>query len=82
MKNVIVTGASGFIGQTLVAELRTRFPDANVVPVSSKVVDLADEHALFAWLDAQLHHAVTHVVCEFYILLNAESKPDSITFAG
>ncbi|MFM5932101.1 MAG: NAD-dependent epimerase/dehydratase family protein [Novosphingobium sp.] len=53
MKNVIVTGASGFIGQTLVAELRARFPEANIVPVSSKVVDLADEHALFAWLDGQ-----------------------------
>ncbi|MEO7384492.1 MAG: NAD-dependent epimerase/dehydratase family protein, partial [Novosphingobium sp.] len=53
MKNVIVTGASGFIGVTLVAELRARFPDANVVEVSSKVVDLADEVALFSWLGAQ-----------------------------
>ncbi len=50
MKNVIVTGASGFIGKTLVAEIRARFPDANVVEVSSKVVDLADEPALFSWL--------------------------------
>lgn len=53
MKNVIVTGASGFIGRTLVEEIRARFPDANVVPVSSAMVDLADEHATFAWLDAQ-----------------------------
>ena len=53
MKNVIVTGASGFIGKTLVAEIRARFPDANVVEVSSKVVDLADEAALFGWLGAQ-----------------------------
>ncbi|MBC2664436.1 NAD-dependent epimerase/dehydratase family protein [Novosphingobium flavum] len=53
MKNVIVTGASGFIGKTLVAEIRKRFPEANVVAVSSQVVDIADEHALFAWLDEQ-----------------------------
>lgn len=53
MKNVIVTGASGFIGKTLVEAIRQRFPEANVVPVSSKVVDIADEHALFAWLDEQ-----------------------------
>lgn len=53
MNNVIVTGASGFIGRTLVAELRRRFPAANVVAVSSQVVDIADEHALFGWLEAQ-----------------------------
>ncbi|MFC3175199.1 NAD-dependent epimerase/dehydratase family protein [Novosphingobium bradum] len=53
MKNVIVTGASGFIGKTLVAEIRKRFPAANVVAVSSAMVDIADEAALFAWLDQQ-----------------------------
>ena len=63
MNNVIVTGASGFIGQTLVAELKARYPDANVVPVSSKVVDLADEHALFGWLEAQAKaYACDHII--------------------
>lgn len=63
MKNVIVTGASGFIGQTLVAEIRRRFPAANVVAVSSKTVDIADEHALFGWLEQQrVFYECDHII--------------------
>ncbi len=53
MKNVIVTGATGFVGKTLMRRLAERFPDANLVPVGTSVVDIADEAAFFAWLDAQ-----------------------------
>jgi GDP-L-fucose synthase len=50
MKNVIVTGATGFVGKTLVREIRNRFPDANVVEVGTSVVDLSDMHATAAWM--------------------------------
>lgn len=63
MKNVIVTGATGFIGQTVVREIKARFPDANIVPVSSKIVDIADEAALFSWLEKQSqNHACDHII--------------------
>lgn len=51
MKNVIVTGATGFIGQTLVRDIRRRFPGANVIPVGTRTVDLADKDALWKWLE-------------------------------
>ena len=50
MKKVVVTGGTGFIGAALVAELRRRFPQAEIIPVGSSVVDIADEHAFFDWL--------------------------------
>ncbi|MGE3689837.1 MAG: NAD-dependent epimerase/dehydratase family protein [Novosphingobium sp.] len=53
MKNVIVTGATGFVGKTLMRRLAARFPDANLVPVGTSVVDIADEAAFFAWMEAQ-----------------------------
>jgi nucleoside-diphosphate-sugar epimerase len=63
VKNVIVTGASGFIGKTLTAEIRRRYPDANVVAVSSKTVDIADEHAFFAWLEGQAkQYEADHII--------------------
>ena len=50
MKRVIVTGGTGFIGRAVVAELRARFPQAEVIAGGSNVVDIADEHAFFDWL--------------------------------
>ena len=52
MNRVIVTGGTGFIGRALVAEIARRYPEAEVLSVGSAVVDIADEHAWFAWLES------------------------------
>ena len=51
MKRAIVTGGTGFVGRALVEELRRRGPEAEIVPVGTAAVDLADEDAWFAWLE-------------------------------
>jgi GDP-L-fucose synthase len=51
MKSVIVTGATGFLGRTLVSEIRGRFPDCEVIAAGSADVDLADRGAVFEWMD-------------------------------
>jgi GDP-L-fucose synthase len=51
MKNVIITGATGFVGKTLAREIAKRFPDANIVALGSREVDLADRPALWKWLE-------------------------------
>ena len=63
MKRVIVTGGTGFIGAALVAEIRRRSPQAEVIPVGSGVVDIADEHAFFDWLaQVRAEGAVDHLI--------------------
>ena len=50
MKSVIVTGASGFIGRTLVDRIQLRFgPGCAVIALSSSDFDLADRTAAFDW---------------------------------
>jgi len=61
MNRVVVTGGTGFVGRALVGELRRCYPDAEVIAVGSKVVDIADEPAWFAWLD-KLGGDVDHVI--------------------
>jgi GDP-L-fucose synthase len=52
VKNVIVTGATGFVGLTLVAEIRRRFgSECVVVALGSKDVDLASRDETFAWFE-------------------------------
>lgn len=61
MKRVVVTGGTGFVGRALVEEIHRRYPAAEVIPVGSGTVDIADEAAWFAWLE-QLGGAVDHIV--------------------
>jgi GDP-L-fucose synthase len=52
MQNVIVAGATGFIGSTLIARLRRELgADARIVGIGSRDVDLTHRDATFAWFE-------------------------------
>jgi nucleoside-diphosphate-sugar epimerase len=52
MKNVIVTGATGFVGQMLVAAIHRRFGAAcEVIAAASREVDLSRKDATFNWFE-------------------------------
>lgn len=52
MRGVIITGATGFVGKTLVRAIGERFPEARILPVGSKDVDLANQSETFAWFES------------------------------
>ena len=57
MKNILVTGATGFIGQALVRRLQDLVgSEGKVIGLGSNVVDLANRSAVFDWFD-RLHWA-------------------------
>jgi GDP-L-fucose synthase len=52
MKNVIVTGATGFIGRTLVDNIGRRFGlGCGVIALSSKMADLSSKDETFDWFE-------------------------------
>jgi len=52
MKNVIITGATGFIGQTLAHTIKRRFGvGCNVIELGSQVVDLSCKEETFRWFE-------------------------------
>jgi GDP-L-fucose synthase len=53
MKNVIVTGGTGFIGKAVVRQIAARFPGADVMALGTGTVDLAEKLQLFDWMDRQ-----------------------------
>ena len=63
MKDVIVTGGSGFIGSALCARLIAEVGDqGRVFTLSSQDADLVDRDSTFRWFDRQhWTHDVTHI---------------------
>jgi len=51
MKNVIITGATGFVGKALARIVCERFPDARVLPLGTKDVDLSSQAETFEWFE-------------------------------
>lgn len=51
MKNVIITGATGFVGKTLTRLIGERFPEANILSLGTKDVDLANQAETLAWFE-------------------------------
>jgi len=53
MRNIIVTGATGFIGSRLVEVLQQRLePDCKIIPLGTSVVDLSNQDQTFDWFEA------------------------------
>jgi nucleoside-diphosphate-sugar epimerase len=69
MKNVIITGATGFIGRALVHRLRNS-TNGRVIGMGSETVDLVNRAALFDWFE-KLHWAFE---CDHIIHLAALYK--------
>jgi GDP-L-fucose synthase len=63
-RNVIVTGATGFVGRALISALNRRLgSDREVIAVGSAQVDLARRDATFAWFEQkQWTFDCTHII--------------------
>lgn len=51
MRNIIVTGASGFVGQSLIDALRKKLPETEIIELSSKALDLTKKDTTFDWFE-------------------------------
>ncbi len=72
MHNVIVTGATGFVGRRLIDELDNRFGDTcHSIALGSQDVDLTDQRATFDWFADK----AKSFECDHIIHLAALYKP-------
>lgn len=63
MKNVIITGGTGFIGKTLERMIKERFPDCEVHALGSKAVDLSDRQNTFRFFEKiRWTNEVDHII--------------------
>lgn len=63
MKNVIITGGTGFVGATLVRMIRSRFPDCEIMVLGSSDVDLSDAAEVFRFFEnARLTNQCDHII--------------------
>lgn len=65
MKNIIITGATGFVGKTLTRSIHERFPGANILPLGTKDVDLSSQTESFRWFE----HTASEFECDHIIHL-------------
>lgn len=66
MKNVIITGGTGFIGRNLAARVRPLVePGCQVLALDSREVDLVNREATFAWFER--HHWTREVSHIFHL---------------
>ncbi len=63
MKNVIITGGTGFVGKSLTRMVRARFPDCEIMALGSRDVDLADRQETFRFFEkARWTNKCDHII--------------------
>lgn len=79
-QGILVTGATGFVGRSLLSELERR--GCSAIPVVRRAIGLTHEvvlpdiHALTDWREALVHcHAVIHLAARVHVMHDAAADP-------